>query len=66
MSEVQEKTREQLMSVVNDIIFMAHRIRRPSNRVKEIFVDQILRMEELRTYFEREESCVQRVKSNDD
>ena len=62
MTEMQEKTREQLMRVVNDIIYMAHRIRVPSKRVKNIFVDQILRMDELKEYFEIEEEMQQRVK----
>jgi hypothetical protein len=62
MTEMQEKTREQLMRVVNDIIFMAHRIRVPSKRVKNIFIDQILRLDELKEYFELEEEMQQRVK----
>jgi hypothetical protein len=62
MREMQEKTREQLMRVVNDIIFMAHRIRVPSKRVKGIFIDQILRLDELKQYFEVEEEIEQRVK----
>jgi hypothetical protein len=51
MSDTEEKTREQLMRVVNDIIFMAHRTRVPSKRLKNIFVDHILRLGELREYF---------------
>jgi hypothetical protein len=39
------------MRVVNDIIFMAHRTRVPSKRLKNIFVDHILRLGELREYF---------------
>jgi len=66
MADVQEKTREQLMRVVNDIIFMAHRIRVPSNRVKSIFVDQILRLDELKEYFDIEEGTDQRVKDEVD
>lgn len=62
MTEMQEKTREQLMRVVNDIIYMAHRIRVPSKRVKNIFVDQILRIDELKEYFEIEEEMQQRLK----
>ncbi len=62
MADMQEKTREQLMRVVNDIIYMAHRIRVPSKRVKDIFVDQILRLDELKTYFVVEEEAEQRVK----
>jgi hypothetical protein len=64
--DVQEKTREQLMCVVNDIIFMAHRIRVPSKRVKDIFVDQILRLDELKEYFIIEEELEQRVKNRGD
>ncbi len=52
MAEIQEKTREQLMRIVNDIIYMAHRIRVPSKNVKNIFVDQILRVDELKEYFD--------------
>ena len=66
MADVQEKTREQLMRVVNDIIFMAHRIRVPSNRVKSIFVDQILRMNELREYYDIESEAGQRLKDERD
>jgi hypothetical protein len=66
MADVQEKTREQLMRVVNDIIFMAHRIRVPSNRVKSIFVDQILRMDELREYYDIESEAGQRLKDERD
>ncbi len=62
MADIQEKTREQLMRVVNDIIYMAHRIRVPSQRVKDIFVDQILRLDELKQYFDIEEEVEQRVK----
>jgi len=60
MSDIQEKTREQLMRVVNDIIFMAHRIRVPSKRVKDIFVDQILRLDELKEYFDIDDDVEQR------
>jgi hypothetical protein len=66
MMDMQEKTREQLMRVVNDIIYMAHRIRVPSKRVKNIFVDQILRVDELKEYFEIEEEMQQRVKDEVD
>ena len=62
IADLQEKTREQLMRVVNDIIYMAHRIRVPSKCVKDIFVDQILRLDELKEYFEIEEEVEQRVK----
>ncbi len=62
MADVREKTREQLMRVVNDIIYMAHRIRVPSKRVKYIFVDQILRLEELKEYFDIEEEKKKRIK----
>ena len=51
MINKQKKTREQLMRVVNDIIYVAHRIRVPSNRVKDIFIDQILRLEALKEHF---------------
>ena len=61
-----EKTREQLMRVVNDIIFMAHRIRVPSKRVKNIFVDQILRLDELKEYFDIREEVEQRIKDRSD
>jgi hypothetical protein len=66
MTDMQEKTREQLMRVVNDIIFMAHRIRVPSNRVKNIFVDQILRLDELKEYFIIREEVEQRIKDQGD
>ncbi len=62
MADIQEKTREQLMRVVNDIIYMAHRIRVPSKHVKDIFVDQILRVDELKEYFVVEEEMDQRIK----
>ncbi len=52
MADLQERTREQLMRVVNDIIYMAHRIRVPSQRVKDLFIDQILKVDELKEYFE--------------
>ncbi len=55
MSEIAEKTREQLTRVVNDIIYMAHRIRVPSQRVKDLFVDQILKLDELKEYFDIQE-----------
>jgi hypothetical protein len=41
MADIQEQTREQLMRVVNDIIYLAHRIRVPSRHVKEIIIDHI-------------------------
>jgi len=66
MAEIQEKTREQLMRVVNDIIYMAHRIRVPSKRVKDIFVDQILRLDELKQYYDIEEEMEQRIKDEGD
>jgi hypothetical protein len=56
MTDIPEKTREQLHRVVNDIIFMAHRIRVPSKRVKDIFVDQILKLDELKEYFDVQDS----------
>jgi hypothetical protein len=59
---IHENTREQLMRVVNDIIYMAHRMRVPSKRVKEIFIDQILKLDELKEYFDIEEEVAQRVK----
>jgi len=62
MKDIQEKTREQVMRIVNDIIYMAHRIRVPSKRVKELFVDQILRLDELKEYFEVQEELEQKVK----
>ncbi|MCR4393522.1 MAG: hypothetical protein NUV31_04020 [Dehalococcoidales bacterium] len=62
MKDIQEKTREQVMRIVNDIIYMAHRIRVPSKRVKELFVDQILRLDELKEYFEVQEEIEQKVK----
>jgi hypothetical protein len=63
MADIQGKTREQLMRVVNDIIYMAHHIRVPSQRVKDIFIDQILRVDELKEYFNIiEEEVQQRVK----
>jgi|GEM_PF-4104822 len=62
MKDIQEKTREQIMRIVNDIIYMAHRIRVPSKRVKELFVDQILRLDELKEYFEVQEELEQKVK----
>jgi hypothetical protein len=62
MADIQDKTREQLTRVVNDIIYMAHRIRVPSKRVKDIFVDQILRLDELKEYFDIEEEIKQRIK----
>jgi hypothetical protein len=64
MADTQDKTREQLMRVVNDIIYMAHRIRVPSKRVKDIFVDQILRLDELKEYFDIEQEVDQRVKED--
>ncbi len=64
MADTQDKTREQLMRVVNDIIYMAHRIRVPSKRVKDIFVDQILRLDELKEYFDIEDEVEQRVKED--
>jgi hypothetical protein len=62
MADTKDKTRDQLMRVVNDIIYMAHRIRVPSKRVKDIFVDQILRLDELKEYFDIEEEVEQRIK----
>jgi len=55
MTEIAGKTREQLTRVVNDIIYMAHRIRVPSQRVKDLFVDQILKLDELKEYFDIQE-----------
>ncbi len=52
MKDITENTRDQVMRVVNDIIYMAHRIRVPSKRVKDLFVDQILRLDELKQYFQ--------------
>ena len=66
MADIQEKTREQLLRVVNDIIYMAHRIRVPSKRVKDIFVDEILRLDELKEYFDFEEQVEERVKDKGD
>ena len=66
MVKIQDKTREQLLRVVNDIIYMAHRIRVPSNQVKNIFVDQILRLDELKDYFQIEEENESRVKEKAD
>lgn len=63
VSVQQERTREQLMQVVNDIIYMAHRIRVPSKRVKDIFVDQLLRLDELKEYYIIAEEAEQRVKN---
>ena len=54
------------MRVVNDIIYMAHRIRVPSKHVKDIFVDQILRLDELKEYFVIEDQVEQRVKNKGD
>ncbi len=51
MKDITENTRDQVMRVVNDIIYMAHRIRVPSKRVKDLFVDQILKLDELKQYF---------------
>jgi hypothetical protein len=62
MPDIQDKTREQLMRVVNDIIYIAHRIRVPSKRVKDIFVDQILRLDELKEYFGIDDEEGQEVK----
>jgi hypothetical protein len=53
--DITENTRDQVMRVVNDIIYMAHRIRVPSKRVKDLFVDQILKLDELKQYFQIEE-----------
>jgi hypothetical protein len=61
MKEIQGKTREQVMRVVNDIIFMAHRMRVPSKRVKDIFVDQILRLETLRQYCDLHEEVENKI-----
>jgi hypothetical protein len=66
MADMQDKTRDQLMRVVNDIIYMAHRIRVPSKRVKDIFVDQILRLDELKEYFVIEDELEQKVKDKGD
>jgi hypothetical protein len=55
MKDIPEKTREQLTRVVNDIIYMAHRIRVPSKHVKDLFVDQILKLDELKEYFDIQE-----------
>ncbi len=60
MADIQEKTREQLMRVVNDIIYMAHRVRVPSKRVKNIFVDQILRLDGLKEYYDIEAEAERR------
>jgi hypothetical protein len=62
MAEIAEKTREQLTRVVNDIIYMAHRIRVPSQRVKELFVDQILKLDELKEYFDIQEDSEDKAK----
>lgn len=59
MQDIQEKTREKVMQVVNDIIYMAHRMRVPSKHVKNAFVDQILRLEELKQFFDTEEGLAQ-------
>jgi hypothetical protein len=66
MTNIQEKTREQLLRVVNDIIYMAHRIRVPSNNVKNIFVDQILRLDELKERFGLEEETEEGVEEKAD
>jgi hypothetical protein len=66
MANIQEKTREQLLRVVNDIIYMAHRIRVPSNNVKNIFVDQILRLEDFKEHFGIEEETEERVEEKAD
>jgi hypothetical protein len=66
MRDKHDKTREQLMCVVNDIIYMAHRIRVPSQRVKDIFIDQILRLDELKEYFLVEREIGQRIKDKGD
>ena len=55
MKDMTEATRDQVMRVVNDIIYMAHRIRVPSKRVKDLFVDQILKLDELKRHFQIEE-----------
>jgi hypothetical protein len=62
MVKIQDKTREQLLRVVNDIIYMAHRIRVPSNQVKNIFVDQILRLDELKEHFIPKDEAEEEVK----
>lgn len=62
--EIQKKAQEQLMQVVNDIIYMAHRIRVPSERVKNTFIDQILRLEELKQFFELKERLEEDPKGN--
>lgn len=62
--EIQKKAQEQLMQVVNDIIYMAHRIRVPSKRVKNTFVDQILRLEELKQFFEIQDRLEEESKGN--
>ncbi len=62
MMKMQDQPRDQLLRVVNDIIYMAHRIRVPSNQVKNIFVDQILRLDELKRYFTPEDEAQEEVK----
>jgi hypothetical protein len=66
MKEMTENTRDQVMRVVNDIIYVAHRIRVPSKRVKDLFVDQILKLDELKQYFRIVEEGEQEIEDKGD
>jgi hypothetical protein len=66
MKEIQKNSREQILRVVNDIIYMAHRIRVPSKRVKDLFVDQILRLDSLKQYFDIREKLESNLEDGGD
>jgi hypothetical protein len=51
MENIPEKVAERLMVVINDIIYLAHRRRVPSNDCKHLFIEQILKIDELKEYF---------------
>ena len=53
MENIPERVKHKLMQVVNDIIYFAHHRRVPSKHSKYLFVEQILKIDELGEYYLR-------------